>query len=135
MNVTHSGTLPMGTSTYSVSVSNGVGAVATITDANHNILGKATVGSNGTANIAINGTLTVGTDLTLCVFGYNKVTYLGTIQVVSNDAPFITVDSYTPTSAHVGDNTDLSITFKNVGNQATTGTTTVTLSAPDSNGS
>ncbi|MBR3710569.1 MAG: choice-of-anchor J domain-containing protein [Bacteroidales bacterium] len=133
MNVTHSGTLPMGTSTYSVSVSNGVGAVATITDANHNILGKATVGSNGTANIAINGTLTAGTDLTLCVFGYNKVTYLGTIQVVSNDAPFITVDSYTPTSAHVGDNTDLSITFKNVGNQATTGTTTVTLSAPDSN--
>jgi uncharacterized repeat protein (TIGR02543 family) len=55
--------------------------VATITDANHNILGKATV-SNGTANVSINGTLTVGSQLTLCVFGYNKVTYLGTINVV-----------------------------------------------------
>ncbi len=81
MTVTHSGTLPMGLNTYNVSVNNGNGAVATITDANHNILGKATV-SNGSANITISGTLTVNQELTLCVFGYNKVTYLGTITVV-----------------------------------------------------
>ena len=81
MTVTHSGTLPMGLNTYNISVNNGNGAVATITDANHNILGKATV-SNGSANITISGTLTVNQELTLCVFGYNKVTYLGTITVV-----------------------------------------------------
>ena len=83
MTVTHNGNINLGATSYSVTVSNGNGAVATITDANHNILGKATV--NGTtANISINGTLTPDTELTLCVFGYNKVTYLGTIDVVGN---------------------------------------------------
>ena len=83
MTVTHNGNINLGATSYTVTVSNGNGAVATITDANHNILGKATV--NGTtANISINGTLTPDTELTLCVFGYNKVTYLGTIDVVGN---------------------------------------------------
>ena len=82
MTVTHTGTIAPGTTTYSVTVSNGNGAVATITDANHNILGKATV-SNGTANITLTGTLTAGSELTLCVFGYNKMTDLQTITVAN----------------------------------------------------
>ena len=82
MTVNHVGAIVPGTSSYTVNVSNGNGALATITDADHNILGKATV-SNGTANVSLNGNnLTVGTELTLCVFGYNKVTYLGSISVV-----------------------------------------------------
>ena len=96
MNVTHTGTIAPSATTYSVTVSNGNGAVATITDANHNILGKATV-SGTTANISINGTLTAGTELTLCVFGYNKVTYLGTISVVGGTPYTITVNA-SPTS-------------------------------------
>ena len=90
MNVTHTGSITLGASSYAVNVSNGNGAVATITDANHNILGKATV-SNGSANININGTLTAGTELTLCVFGFDKVTYLGTINVVGGTQYNITV--------------------------------------------
>ena len=83
MTVTHNGNINLGATSYPVTVSNGNGAVATITDADHNILGKAAV--NGTtATININGTLTPDTELTLCVFGYNKVTYLGTIDVVGN---------------------------------------------------
>ncbi len=82
MTVTHNGNINLGASSYTVNVSNGNGALATITDASHNILGKATV-SNGTATISLNSSnLTTGTELTLCVFGYNKVTYLGTIEVV-----------------------------------------------------
>ena len=80
MTVNHVGTIAPTATTYSVSVNNGNGAVATITDANHNILGKATV-SNNTANITLNGTLTAGTELTLCVFGYNKVTNMQVINV------------------------------------------------------
>ena len=80
MTVTHNGTITPSDASYSVTVSNGNGAVATITDSNHNILGKATV-NNGTANVSVNGTLAAGQELTLCVFGYNKVTYLGTITV------------------------------------------------------
>ena len=83
MTVTHNGNINLGATSYSVTVNNGNGSVATITDANHNILGKATV-SGSTATININGTLTAGDELTLCVFGYNKVTYLGTINVVGN---------------------------------------------------
>ncbi len=82
MTVTHAGTIQSNATTYTVNVSNGNGAVATITDASHNILGKATV-SNNTANITINGTMTAGTELTLCVFGYNKMTVLQTITVVN----------------------------------------------------
>ena len=91
MTLTHNGTITIGVSTYTVNVSNGNGAVATITDANHNILGKATV-SNGTATINLNSSnLTVGSELTLCVFGFNKVTKLGTIQVVGGSQYNITV--------------------------------------------
>ena len=92
MTVTHGGTIAPSATSYSVNVSNGNGTLATITDANHNILGRATV-SNGTANISINGTLTAGTELTLCVFGYNKVTYLGTISVVGGTPYTITVNA------------------------------------------
>ena len=94
MTVTHSGSLPLGNTSYSVTVSNGNGAVATITDASHNILGKATV-SNGSATINISGTLTANQELTLCVFGYNKVTYLGTITVTGGTQYTITANAGT----------------------------------------
>ena len=89
MTVTHAGNIGLGVTSYSVNVSNGNGALATITDANHNILGKATV-SNGVANITLSSNTTPGTELTLCVFGYNKVTYLGTIEVVGGEQYSIT---------------------------------------------
>ena len=82
MTVTHAGTIAPTATTYSVSVSNGNGAVATITDANHNILGKATV-ANNKATITLSGNLTAGSQLTLCVFGYNKVTDLQQIDVAN----------------------------------------------------
>ena len=80
MTVTHPGSINLAATTYTVNVTNGNGALATITDANHNILGSATV-SNGTANITLTAPGQIQ-DLTLCVFGYNKVTYLGNISVV-----------------------------------------------------
>ena len=82
MTVTHAGTIMANATTYTVNVTNGNGSLATITDANHNILGKATV-SNNTATITINGTLTAGQTLTLCVFGYNKVTNIQEITVAN----------------------------------------------------
>ena len=82
MTVTHEGTIMANASTYTVNVTNGNGSLATITDASHNILGRATV-SNGTATITISGTLTAGQTLTLCVFGYNKVTNIQEITVAN----------------------------------------------------
>jgi len=80
MTVTHPGSINLAATTYTVNVTNGNGALATITDANHNILGSATV-SNGSANITLTAPGQIQ-DLTLCVFGYNKVTYLGNISAV-----------------------------------------------------
>ena len=97
MTVTHNGAIAPSASTYAVTVSNGNGSVATITDANHNILGKATV-SNGTANISISGSLTPGAELTLCVYGFNKVTYLGTINVVASGNQYTISATANPTA-------------------------------------
>ena len=98
MTVNHVGAVMPGATSYTVNVSNGDGAVATITDASHNILGKATV-INGTANVTLNSNnLTVGTDLTLCVFGYNKMTHLGSITVTGGTQHTITATA-NPTEA------------------------------------
>ena len=45
------------------------------------------------------------------------------------EGAYISVNGYTPANAHVGDESNLAITFKNVGADPTTGTTTVTLTA------
>ena len=132
MTVTHNGSIQPAVTNYTVSVTNGNGALATITNANHEILGKATI-SNNTATINITGTLTPGEDLTLCVFGYNKVTYLGTIQVIASEGPYVVVNSYTPTTANVGVQTNMSLVLKNLGTQATSGNSTVSLSCDNSN--
>ena len=132
MTVSHNGSIQPAVTNYTVNVANGNGALATITNANHEILGKATV-SNNTATINITGALTPGEELTLCVFGYNKVTYLGTIQVIASEGPYVVVNSYTPTTANVGVQTNLSLVLKNLGTQATSGNSTVTLSCDNSN--
>jgi len=92
MTVTHSGIIDVTETSYTVSVSNGDCAVATITNPDHEIMGKATV-SNGTATISITGDLSLENELTLCVFGYNKVTHLSTIEVVAGEQ--YTIDAET----------------------------------------
>ena len=79
MTVTHSGGIAPTETSYLVNVSNGEGAVATITR-NFEILGTAKV-ENGVANITMASPGADYSELTLCVFGFNKVTYLGTITV------------------------------------------------------
>ena len=79
MNVTHSGNIVPTETTYSVYVENGEGAAATITR-NNEILGTAKV-VNGVAEITITSPGADYPELTLCVFGFNKVTYLDAITV------------------------------------------------------
>ena len=92
MTVSHAGTLTYGNFAYTVNVNNGNGTVATITNANHDILGSATV-TGGSATINLSGSFLPGDELTLCVFGYNKVTYLGTISVVGGTQYSITCNT------------------------------------------
>ena len=79
MTVTHAGNIAPVETSYTVQVQGGEGAVATVTR-NHEILGTAKV-ENGVANITISAPGADYPELTLCVFGFNKVTYIGTITV------------------------------------------------------
>jgi len=72
----------------------------------------------------------VGT-ATLTVMGYNKVTEVMGIEVLPAEGAYLTIDSYSPGTAVYNEETPFSISFKNVGVDATTGTTTVNLSCDD----
>ena len=128
-NVSHMAILPIGMSTYEVSAVPG-SYVAISKDGV--LLGTALVDSNGTANVQITP-VTSGGDVTICVTAPNRIPYIQTVPAAALEGAYITADSYTPTTALVGTNTNLSITFKNVGTVATSGTTNVTLTCSDTN--
>ena len=128
-NVSHASTIGIGMTTFTVSAD--AGSYVSITK-NNEILGVAQVPSNGSVDVPVSGLDSAG-DVLIVVTRQQRQPYMQTIQAVSTDGPFIILDNYTPNTALVGQNTDLSLTFKNVGNQATSGTTTVTLTCADPN--
>ena len=69
--------------------------------------------------------------LTLTVIGYNKVTEVMPIEVLPAEGAYISVDAFTPGNVPVNEEQLMSMTFKNVGVDATTGTTNVVLSSED----
>ena len=80
MNVSHASTLSSSATSFTVNATNGNGALATLTR-NNEIMGSATI-NNGTANITFTAPGQTGT-ATLTVFGYNKITYIATINITS----------------------------------------------------
>ncbi len=127
--VSHMPIMPIGMSTFEVSAVPGSYVAISKNGVLH---GTALVGPTGTVQVPITP-VTSGGDVTLCVTAPNRIPYIQTIPAAALEGPYITVDGYTPTAAHVGDDTDLSITFKNVGADATVGNTTITLTpgSPD----
>ena len=81
--VTHAPSMGSNATNFVVNATNGNGALATLT-LNNEILGSATI-NNGMANITFTAPGTTGT-ATLTVFGYNKITYEGTINITSGGA-------------------------------------------------
>ncbi len=126
-NVSHSSTIAIGVTSFAVSAD--AGSYVSITK-NNEILGVAQVPASGTVNVPISGLNSAG-DVMIVVTRQQRQPYITTIQAISANGPYISLESYTPNTAHVGDNTALSLTFKNVGTQATSGTATVTLSSSD----
>ena len=128
-NVSHMAILPIGMATYEVSAVPGSYVAISKDGVLH---GTALVGPTGTVQVPITPITTAG-DVTICVTAPNHIPYIATVPAAALEGAYLSVDSYTPTAAHVGDNTNLSITFKNVGTSATTGTTNVTLTSDDPN--
>ena len=80
MGVTHAPSMSSSATSFTVNATNGNGALATLTR-NNEIMGSATI-NNGTCNITFVAPGTTGT-ATLTVFGYNKITYIATIDITS----------------------------------------------------
>ena len=78
MNVTHASSMSTSATSFTVNATNGNGALATLTR-NNEIMGSATI-NNGSCNITFAAPGATGT-ATLTVFGYNKITYIATIQI------------------------------------------------------
>ncbi len=127
-NVSHASTINIGSSSFTVNAD--AGSYVSITK-NNEILGVAQADDSGIANVPITGLTSAG-DVMIVVTRNQRQPYITTIQAISVSGPYISLDSYTPNTALVGQSTNLSLTFKNVGTAATTGTTTVTLSSADS---
>ena len=85
---------------------------------------------DGTVTLEFAPMSNVGT-ATLTVMGYNKVTDVVSVDVLPAEGPFVTVAGYAPNFAPVNQETELSMTFKNVGVDPTNGNTTVTLTCAD----
>ena len=88
MGVTHASTMSTTATSFTVNATNGNGALATLTR-NNEIMGSATI-TNGSCNITFTAPGTTGT-ATLTVFGYNKITYVATIQIVSGGTQNYTI--------------------------------------------
>ena len=85
---------------------------------------------NGSVTLDFPPMSDVGT-ATLTVMGYNKVTEVMEVEVLPAEGPFVTVAGFSPNFAPVNVETSLTMSFKNVGVDPTTGTTTVTLTCAD----
>ena len=89
MGVTHASSMSTSATSFTVNATNGNGALATLTR-NNEIMGSATI-NNGTANITFTAPGQTGT-ATLTVFGYNKITYIATIQITGGGTQSYTIN-------------------------------------------
>ena len=121
--------LMIGMNTLEISADAAYG-IATLSNAD-GVMATAKI-VNGTATLEFPPLASVET-LTLTVIGYNRVTEVVQIEVLPAAGAYISVDAFTPGNVPVVEEQHMSITFKNIGADPTTGTTNVVLSSEDTN--
>lgn len=129
MNVTlNPSVLMIGMSSLEISAEAEYG-IATLTNEEGVVASAKIIGGSATLEFpALNAVET----LTLTVMGYNKVTEVIPVEVLPAEGAFVSVVSYTPTNVPVVEEQHMSMSFKNVGVDPTSGATTVTLSSESS---
>ena len=126
--ISHMPTLPIGMDFFTVSAEPG----SYVGISKDGVLyGAGMIDESGTTDIPIQP-ITSGGEVTVCVTHPQYVPYINVIPAAALDGAYVAVDSFTPANVHVGDESSMSITFKNVGSQATNGTTNITLTCEDS---
>ncbi len=124
-NVSHMHVFPIGWESFEV---NAVAGSYVAISVDGELIGTALVDDSGRAYVPVTPVHT-SCDVTICVTAPQRIPYITTIPSSIVEGPYLSVDSFTPTIAHVGDTIDLSINFKNTGTESTTGITTVTLTS------
>ena len=105
MNVSHAPVVPIGSTSFEVNATNGEGARATLTLGNE-ILGSALL-QNGSATIEFEAPTQPG-EATLTVFGYNKITYVATVNIVEGgDEPVNVTVTANPSVIGLGSSSTL----------------------------
>ena len=129
MNVTCTpAVLMLGMSELEISAENTAYGIATLM-MNGEVIASGSI-FDGTCNLSFPAMNNVG-NATLTVMGYNKVTEVMTVEVLPAEGPYITVSNYTPNFAPVNRETNLTMSFKNVGVDPTNGNTNITLTCND----
>ena len=118
----------LGMTSLEVSAENTAYGIATLM-MDGEIIASGTI-EEGTATLNFSPLSNVGT-ATLTVIGYNKVTEVIPVEVLPAEGAYITVSSFSPNFAPVNVETSLTMNFKNVGVDPTSGTTSVSLSCAD----
>lgn len=131
MDVVHSSAVVAGYGAVTVSAPEGctISLVKANLDGGWDIIAVATAtGSSQTIEFEPQVPPTI---INIVVTGQDYLRYEDTIEVVPAEGSYIVVDSYTPNATPVNQQTSLSMNFKNVGLDATTGTTSVTINSTD----
>ena len=121
--VSHLPTLPIGMDFYTVEAA--PGSYVGITK-DGVLYGAGMIDETGTTDIAIEP-ITSGGTAKIVVTHPQHVPYIAEVPCAAMTGPYIAVDAYTPGLVPCNDQQTMSITFKNVGAAATTGTTDVVL--------
>lgn len=121
--VSHMPTFPIGMDFYTVSADPG----SYVGISKDGVLyGAAEIGEEGTADIPVTP-ITSGGEVKIVVTHPQRQPYVATVPAAAMTGPYIAVDSYTPGNVPCNEEQNMSITFKNVGADATTATTNVVL--------
>ncbi len=122
MTINHSGMLPAGNTTYSVST--GIADALVSLTYNNQILGSGYANSSGNITLTLSNLPTTPTDLTLTVTALNKVTVIEPVTMAATDGPYLTLADYSVNDANnnglleYGETASLNLVIENIGNSA-----------------
>ena len=127
MNTQHPSVLLIGMSSMSVTADVKYGIATLSLDGE--VLASAKI-VNNTATLNFDPISKTGT-AKLCIIAYNKVTEISDIQIVPADGSYVTVTGCTPQTLPFAQTSSIGISLKNIGNDPTTGNSTITLTTDD----
>lgn len=121
-------TLMMGMTSLIINAENTEYGIATLT-MDGEVIATGEI-NDGNVVLDLSGIQNVGS-ATLTVIGYNKVTEVIPIEILPSEGAYVTVESFSPGLVPVNVETDLSISFKNIGVEPTAEPAHVTINCAD----